>query len=176
MVGKLRVERIERERADDLFAQQQPVHGIDRSRKLDRKLVEKRALKRPANAGNPLKRGESEMGLRQILFGHFAQTFLSKERQVHGRSQSAKSLIRANVRRGLFTPDVLLASSERQYESTPATRVVCLPRKTSRHLPNEFFVRCNPPDKRPAITGREAKALAFHRDDVGLNRWPHNTE
>ncbi len=95
---------------------------------------------------------------------------------MHRSRQRAKRLIGADIRGGLFAPDVLLARGQRQDESAPALRVRRLSRKTPGHLPHEFLARRDHADERAAVTRRQAKALAFHRHDVRFGRWPHEAE
>ena len=129
-------------------------------------------VKRSPNAGDLNQLIQSKLRFGKVLHGHLAQAFFPKQCQMHRCSQGAERLIGADVRGGLLAADVLLACGERQHESPAAASVVCLSCKASRHLPHEFLVRRDHPDKRPSVARRKTEALAFQGDDVGLGRRP----
>src|SRR5579859_3810061 len=107
---------------------------------------------------------------------HFAQAFFAEQCEMNGGGEGAERLIRADVRRGLFTTNVLFARRECEHKSAAAFGVDGLACEASRHLPDELIARSKHADKWTAITRRQAEALAFHRDDVGFCRRLHESE
>src|SRR5947199_308301 len=138
----------------------------------DGEFIEERSVKRAPYAGNLEQFRERELRFRKILFRHFAQAFLTKQRQVHRCCQRAKRLVCANIGSGFLAANVLLACRKRQHKSAMSRKVRGLPRQPSRHLTNVSFTRGNHAGKRSAITRRQAKALRFKRHDVRLYRPP----
>src|SRR5580704_10528523 len=95
---------------------------------------------------------------------------------MHGSGKSAKRLIRANVRRGLFAPDVLLARGQRDHEAAAALEIGGLSGQSAWHLANELLSRGHYADKRTAVAGRQTEALPFHGDNVRYRGRPQSAK
>ncbi len=89
---------------------------------------------------------------------------------IHGierRHVGEERLRRADVRRRLLAPDVLLAGLQRHPVRTTAPRIDRDADDASGHLPHESFTRRKERRMRPAVPERHAKALGVAYDHVG---------
>src|SRR4029077_3211161 len=90
--------------------------------------------------------------------------------------KSAERLISANVGSRLFAANVLLARSQGENKATAAFEVGGLASESSRHWGDKPLTGSDHADKRAAIAGRQAKALPFHRNDVGFRGRPQSSQ
>src|SRR6266446_462697 len=176
MLRQFRIRRAQRQWADNSFAQKLRVDHLHRARQFDREFIEEWRVERAPDAGNLQQFRQRELRFREVLLRHLAQAFLAEKRQVDGGRQRAKRLVRANVRGGFLTANVLLARRQRQHKTAPAVRICRLARKPPGHLAHKLVSRSDYSGKRPAITRRQSKALAFHRHDVRFRRRPKQSE
>src|SRR3546814_19477784 len=77
-----------------------------------------------------------------------AQPRLAEQGHVDREGERAQAAVGADVARGLFAPDMLLARRERQHEATLAVGIDGLAAQPPRHLANLFLLAPEQPDLR----------------------------
>ena len=110
------------------------------------------------------------MRLGKILLGEFAQAFLAVHGHEHRRHQSDQRLIRADVRRRLFAPDVLLARRQSQAEGAIAMCILGFAHDAPRQLTNKLLFCRDHTGKRTTVARRNRERLQFARDDIRIPR------
>ena len=106
-------------------------------------------------------------GLLQAEVGRFAQALRAEQREVDRRSQGEQALVRADVARGLFAADVLLAGLQREHEAALAAAVDRLAGDAARHAADELLAAGHDAEVRAAVLHRRAERVAFGDGDVG---------
>src|SRR4051794_23435577 len=106
--------------------------------------------------------------LGQVVLGQFFQSHLAVDGHEYVHHQRDQRLVRADIRRRLFTSDMLFAGGQGENESTLAIAICGLTYKASGHLPDKLFPSRDYATIRSTETKRHAKGLRFHGDNVRL--------
>src|ERR1043165_600361 len=104
------------------------------------------------------------------LIGCFLHTATSHRLEIHSGCERDQSFIRADVRRGFLTTNVLFARGEREHKSAPAFLVVSFTDESPGNLACVFFTRREQADVRTTERERHAKRLPLCDDDVCATR------
>src|SRR5688500_3900429 len=90
--------------------------------------------------------------------------------QVDRGGESDQSLVRANVRRRLFTPDMLLPRGQREHKTAAFLFVVSFADKSPGNLACVFFLRRKQSDVWSTERQRHTERLSLRDDDVRAAR------
>ena len=105
--------------------------------------------------------------LLQAEVGGFFQALRAEQGEVDRGAEGEQALVRADVARGLFAADVLLAGLQREDEAAFAAAVDGFAGDAARHAADELFAAGHDAEVRAAILHRRAERLAFGDGDVG---------
>ena len=103
----------------------------------------------------------------QAEVGRFAQPLRTEQRQIDRRPQGEQALVRADVARGLFAADVLLAGLQREHEAALAAAIDRLAGDAARHAADEAFAAGHDAEVGAAVLHGRAQRLPFGDGDVG---------
>src|SRR5215203_3864049 len=108
-----------------------------------------------------------EMCVLITTVGDLAKPLWADARHVDCGRGGHQSLIRADIARCLFAPDVLLTGLQRQHETAFALGIVCDSGEPAGHRAHERLPGGEQTDVRPAETLRDAERLSLGSDDIG---------
>src|SRR5206468_7455410 len=102
---------------------------------------------------------------REAGLPHVVQSLRSEPCQIDKASERQERLVRRDVRRRLFAPDVLLARLQGEDIAALARGVYRLADDPSRHAPDELLARREEAVVRPAVRGDVARRLPLAERD-----------
>jgi hypothetical protein len=107
------------------------------------------------------------MRLAEAQLGRFAEALGAHLGEIDGGAQREQALVRANIARGFFAADMLLASLQREDPAAAAAAINSLARNATGHAADELLFAGHDAEVRTSIEERRAERLPFSDGHIG---------